>query len=166
MEGWSVCPSLKKVEFRYNAVTKNDLEALFAVPKPLLTHILVNFPIGSKELEDAMGVFKTKAVSSLEFIDFRLSSPPTGLFEDFVALNKSLHTVHILLNHAVDEGEEAVVDKVIEIAKCFLHAPRLTKLHISHSYFWTTVSEKIAVMLKREFRFRHIHAQLLGNRKW
>jgi len=103
-----------------------------------------------------------KSVSSLENIDFRLYSPPTGLFEDFVALNKSLRTVHIFLNHAVDEGEEAVADNVIEIAKCFLRAPLLTKLYIIHSYFWTTVSDIIAVMLKKECRFTFLE---IGNGK-
>lgn len=140
-----------------------ELRAIFKERKLFLEEL--HFRIDDYK---AMDAFASGGVATLRSIYVFGDFPAEGAFFSLVANNESLHHVDIAMD-ALPEKVEHLVERVREIADCFMKAPALLALDIGNDigYRWPEIvcSEFFKTareMVRTKYRHRRVLMRICG----
>lgn len=105
---WDLCPNIREICGDRELETC-EVRAIFNTPKLRLKKVFLNFYDF-----DAMDVFATGEVSTLECAQFWCGFPPEDLFTSLVTNNKSLRNVKVTMCRDIPEdlGENSTLERV------------------------------------------------------
>lgn len=160
---WDMCSNVQEISL--DDPTKiPEVEAIFNSPKLFLRAVSFDFD-ESTDLKKLMSVFEAGGIKTLESVEFVMLLPPPETFNKLVQMNQSLHKAEIYIKDAEDEEEDVLIERAIEITKCFLDSPSINFLSVQ-DYFDELFKEvpEVQEILRVEYRHRRVQAHIFGSK--